>query len=111
MNTATADRSALQRVLSCRAMLDDLNKAVLQRQWQQAAQIAMEYSSLLRQMDVTENSRDMAAELVQLDIYHRRTMRLLSNKMKAVNEDIQSLEFGQKSARRSQAMAKTILGS
>jgi len=100
----------VQLVLSCRAMLDDLNKAVRHRQWKQAAQIAVDYSQLLRQMDAADSAPDVTAELVQLDIYHRRTMRLLSNKMQAVNEDIQSLESGQKSARRSQAIAKTIYG-
>jgi len=108
VNKAESELSALQLVLSCRAMLNDLNKAVQHRQWEQTSQIAMNYSKLLRQVGEIENSPDVMAELVQLDIYHRRIMRLLSRKMEAVNEDIQSLESGQKSAQHSLEMAKTI---
>ena len=100
--------SALDLVSACRATLEKLNKAVQHRQWQQAAQIAMDYSQLLHQIDAVDSSPHVMAERVQLDIYHRRTMRLLSNKMGAVNEDIHSLESGQKSARRSKAMAEQI---
>jgi len=102
--------SDVQLVLSCRAMLDDLNKAIQHRQWQKATQIAMDYAQRLRQVDAVNDDPAAMAELVQLDIYHRRTMRVLSSKMEAVNEDIHSLESGQKSVRRSQAMAKTIYG-
>jgi len=108
MNKTGADMSALQLVRSCRAMLDDLKEAVQHRQWQQTAQIATDYSQLLQQMDVAESTPAVMAELAQLDIYHRRIMRLLSRKMEAVNEDIHSLESGQKSSQRSQEMVKTI---
>jgi len=104
----TAGLSALQLMTSCRTMLDDLNKAVQHRQWQQAAQIAMDYSQLLHQIDAFDSSPHVMAELVQLDIYHRRTMRQLSSQMRSVTEDIHSLESGQKAAQRSQALAEQI---
>jgi len=99
----------LTPILSCRMMLDNLNKAVQHRQWEQATQIAKDYSQQLLQMDAIEHSPAVMAELVQLDIYHRRMMRLLACKMEAVSEDIQCLESGQKSAQRALKMAKVIL--
>jgi len=110
VNKAEAGLSALQLVLSCRAMLDDLNKAVQHQQWQQTGKIATNYSQRLQQIDAAENTPAVIAELAQLDIYHRRIMRLLSRKITAVNEDIQSLESGQKAAQRSLLAAEAIYG-
>jgi len=100
----------LQRVAACRAKLDQVNKAVHRKQWQQAINLADEYSLLLKNIDAAEHSAGMHNELVQLDIYHRRTMRLFSSRIRAVHEDIQSLEAGQKAAQRSLAFAETIYG-
>ncbi len=99
---------ALHLVYACRAKLEKLNKALRRRQWQQVTDLAGEYSLLLKGIEALEGGSEMQGELVQLDIFHRRTMRQLSSQMRAVNEDIHSLESGQKSARHSQSVAKTI---
>jgi len=113
MNKADAqpELTAFQVVTACRARLDKLNRAVQRRQWQRASDLAAEYALLLRRINAVENSPAAHDELVQLDIYHRRTMRLLSSHMTAVNEDIQSLESGQKSVRRSSEWAAAAIRS
>jgi len=109
MNKAgDAALNALQLVTACRARLDKLNRAMQQRQWQRASDIAAEYSLLLKRTSEVQGSPVAHDELVQLNIYHRRTMRLLSSHMTDVNEDIQSLESGQQSARRNSAWATAI---
>jgi len=97
-----------QLVRTCRGKLEQLNQAVQQRRWQQAVDLAGNYALLLQQIDGVARDSAMYDELVQLDIHHRRIMRLLANYMSAVNEDIQSLAAGQKAAQRSLTQAEII---
>jgi len=99
-----------QAIAACRSLLDTLNVAIQHRRWSQVARIAVDYSERVRSLDVfeDENSR---AELIQLDIWHRRCMRILSLQMKIVAEDISSLEIGQKTLQYSRQAAVSLFQS
>ncbi len=99
--------SAEQSIVACRSLLDALNQAVQHRKWPLVSQIAADYSERVRQLDVGDDERAQA-ELIQLEIRHRRCMRTLSRHMEVVVENIASLEIGQKRLQHSQQMAEVI---
>ncbi|MDX8406509.1 MAG: hypothetical protein R8K50_10235 [Mariprofundus sp.] len=92
----------------CRDRLEDLNRAIKRQQWQQAAAVAADYSSLLAGLVDIEKTEAVLGEMVQLDIRHRRCMRQLSRQMSAVAEDIASLDHVEKAVGRSRVLAETI---
>jgi len=99
--------TAVQTITVCRCLLNKLDKAIQHRKWSMVSQVTTDYSERIRLLGEVDHA-DSNAELIQLEIRHRRCMRMLSRHMKAVAEDISSLEAGQASALRSQNMAKTI---
>jgi len=93
---------------ACRDRLDDLNRSVKRKQWQQAAFIATDYAKLLAKLAAFEVSAVERDEMVQLDIRHRRCMRQLSRQMSLISEDIASLEAGKKAVQRSRDLTASI---
>jgi len=100
--------SAAELLTECRHRLDDLDYAMKRRQWQRAAAIAADYSRLLTGLGDVEKSMAILDEMVQLDIKHRRCMRLLSGHMAAVCDSMEQLKKGQQAAQRSKAAAEAI---
>lgn len=100
--------SALDVVAACRARLTDLNRAMQRGQWHKIAGISAEYSTLFAALAASEKSPQIDEELVQLDILQRRCMRQLARYMKAVSEDIASIEAGQKRVQRSRELVDAV---
>ena len=98
---------ASQAIAVCRSQLDVLQRTIQQRQWAQASRIAASYSDHVRRLlvNVVESEADA---LIQLEIRHRRCMRMLSRQMNAVAEDISSIEQGQKKLHQSQSAAISL---
>jgi len=106
---ASDDLHVMEGLLTaCRERLDDLNRAVKRKQWQQAAAIATDYASLLAKLGTVDASPAERGEMVQLDIRHRRCMRQLSRQMSLISEDIASLEAGKKAVQRSRDLTESI---
>ena len=108
----SADRHAAvhtaELMLACRTRLDDLNRAFKQRKWLKGSQIAQAYSALLEQLLRLEKSDAEMAELMQLDIRHRRCMRMLSSQMTVVADDISRLQGGEQRVQHSRELAMSI---
>jgi len=96
-----------QVIDACRSMLDTLNQAIRHRRWSLVSEIAAGYSKRIRQLDM-DNHESVRADLAQLEIRHRRCMRMLAQHMNAVAADIASLEAGQKSVQRTRAVAESL---
>ncbi len=92
--------SAEQSIAACRSLLDALNWSIQHRKWSRVTQLAVEYSEQVRGLAANADER-LRGDLIQLEIRHRRCMRMLSRHMDAVAEDIASLERGQKNLQRS----------
>ncbi|TLS66771.1 hypothetical protein FEF65_09640 [Mariprofundus erugo] len=103
-----AESNAVDAVAACRARLSDFSKAIQRGQWQKISGIATEYSALFATLAASEEAPLIRDELAQLDILRRRCMRQLARHMKAVSEDIASLEAGQKTLKRSRELADSI---
>jgi len=99
---------AEQLIAASRSLLDALHQAIQQRKWSRVSRIAADYSEKISYLDADESASSRTA-LIQLDIQHRRCMRLLSRQMASVHEDIASLENGQKMLQRSRAMTDSLL--
>jgi len=97
-----------QLIAVCLARLDQLNQAIQQRQWKRSAQLAQDYSTLLGQIDQFAQNEHTTAELIQLDIRHRRCIRKLRAQMARVSEDLESLENGKKHIEHSRRAATSL---
>lgn len=100
--------SAEQSIAVCFSLLDGLNQAIQHRKWSLVSRIAADYSERIRQLTASESESSSAEQLIQLEIRHRRCMRILSRHMEAMAEDIASLETGQKTLQRSREVAEVI---
>ncbi len=94
-------------IAACRSLLDVLHWSIQHRQWSRVTQLAEEYSEQVRALTVNADERSRE-ELIQLEIRHRRCMRMLSRHIKAVAEDITSLENGKKNLQRSREASVSL---
>jgi hypothetical protein len=97
-----------QLIAASRSLLDALHQAIQHRKWSRVSRLAADYSEQISHLHVDE-SVSSRTELIQLDIQHRRCMRMLSRQMASVTEDIASLEGGQKTLQRSRAVTDSLL--
>jgi hypothetical protein len=101
---------AEQAIAACRSLLDALHRSIQHRKWSRVSQLAVKYSEQVRAL--ASNADDgLREDLIQLEIRHRRCMRMLSRHMKAVAEDIASLEGGQKNLQRSREASISLFQS
>jgi len=96
-----------QEIAASRSLLDALYQAIQHRKWSRISRIAADYSEQIRRLGADDSASSRAA-LIQLDIQHRRCMRMLSRQMSSVTEDIASLERGQKTLQRSRNVSESF---
>ncbi len=99
--------SAEQVITASRSLLDALYQAIQHRKWAKVSRIAADYSEQIRCLDADDSASARTA-LIQLDIQHRRCMRMLSRQMASVTEDIASLENGQQTLQRSRGVSEAL---
>ncbi|MDX8407383.1 MAG: hypothetical protein R8L58_03245 [Mariprofundaceae bacterium] len=76
----------------CKDMLEQMTKTMHRRQWHEAAGLAAAYAK--RVAELKGHPDAPLAELMRLELIHRRTMRWLARQMQSASHDIESLEQG-----------------
>jgi len=79
-------------ISECKEMLEQMGKAMHRRQWQEAVGMAAAYATKVTTLK--EHPDAPLAELMRLELMHRRTMRWLARQMQSVSHDIGYLEQG-----------------
>jgi len=102
-----AGANAEQTIAACRSLLDTLQQAIQQRKWARVSPIAAAYSEQISALAAGADE-GLREDLIQLEMRHRRCMRMLSRQMKTVADDISSLEQGQKNLQRSQQAVSSM---
>jgi len=79
-------------IARCKDKLAQLSHAMRRRRWAEAAELAESYAVEI--VGLKARSDVPVAELMRLDLMHRRAMRWLSQQMLAISQDIESLDHG-----------------